>query len=108
MLNCPFFVRQILRLQACSRVQEVGQKIQAGLEAKLSQKEIWDHHAGIVLNEAAISHSYLIMYESFLNAIIRVQDEGTKNILTNLVVMYGIEKIIERADKFYQAGTLTS
>ena len=48
------------------------------------------------------------MYESFLNAIVQVQHEGTKNILTNLVVLYGIEKIIERADKFYQAGTLTS
>lgn len=38
MLNCPFFVRKILRLQACSRVQEVGRKIQSGLAAKLSQK----------------------------------------------------------------------
>lgn len=55
-----------------------------------------------------MSHSYLLMYESFLNAVVQVKDEGVKNVLTNLVVMYGIEKIIERADKFYQAGTLSS
>ena len=92
-LNCPFLIRKILSMQACAKVKEMGEKIQKGVSQKLSQKEVWDHYAGIVLVDAAISHSYLIMYNFFLEAAMKVQDESTKAMLINLLTLYGLEKI---------------
>ena len=68
----------------------MAQKYAKLLGQKLTVKEIEDHHAGILVNEAAIAHTYVIIYDYFLKEVEKVSDQKIKTILTRLLLLYGI------------------
>lgn len=71
-------------------------------------KEIEDHYSGLLINDAAIAHSYVVVYSYFAREVERVADKQVKAVLTKLLLLYGVEKIIERASKFYETATLSA
>lgn len=75
-------------------------------EKKLTIKEIEDYKAGLSINDAAVAHCYVLVYNYFLNAIRKATDPKIKAVLTKMIVLYGIDKILERSAKFYETSTL--
>jgi hypothetical protein len=60
------------------------------LSQKLTAKEIEDHHGGLLLNDAAIAHCYVITYSNFLKSVEAAKDPSTKAVLSKLLLLYGI------------------
>jgi len=58
------------------------------------------------LNDAAVAHSYVVIYGYFLKEVNKITDKNVKAVLTNLLLLYGIDKILERSSKFYETSTL--
>lgn len=106
-LDCPFFIQKVLRMHSCGKLAAFSQKYLELLGQKFTSKEIFDHHGGIAIIDAAIAHSYVLVYSYFLKELQAASDPRLKNVLRKLLLLYGIEKIIERAGKFYETATLT-
>jgi hypothetical protein len=60
-----------------------------------------------LLNDAAVAHSYNLLYSNFLKFIESATDPNIKAVLTKLLLLYGTDKIIERSGKFYETSTIT-
>lgn len=71
------------------------------MSLQFSFREVEDYHAGITLNEAAVAHCYYIIYLNFQKMVNSITDEPLKAVMTKLLILYGIEKIVERAGKFF-------
>lgn len=106
-LDCPFFIQKILRMHSCGKLAAFSQKYVELLGQKLTPKEIFDHHAGISIIDAAIAHSYVLVYSYFLKEQQAAVEPRVKAVLRKLLLLYGIEKITERAGKFYETSTIT-
>jgi hypothetical protein len=106
-LNCPYFIQNILRAHSCSKLKALSKKFGQLISQKLTPKEIEDHHAGILISEAAIAHCYVMVYFYFLKEFEAATDPQVKNVLRKLLVLYGVEKITERAGKFYETATIS-
>jgi hypothetical protein len=94
-------------MHSCGKLAAFSQKYLDLLGQKLTPKEIFDHHGGIALVDAAIAHSYVLVYSYFLKELQATTDPRLKTVLRKLLLLYGIEKITERAGKFYETATLT-
>jgi len=70
-------------------------------EKKLTIKEIEDYKAGLSINDAAVAHCYVLVYNYFLGALRRATDPKIKAVISKMVILYGIDKILERSAKFY-------
>lgn len=53
------------------------------------------------MNEAAVAHCYVTIYDYFFKEVSAITDIRIKAVLTNLLLFYGIDKILERAARFY-------
>lgn len=60
----------------------------------------------MLMGDAAISHMHVVIYTYFLKAVESAVDPKIKSVLTKLLVLYGIEKIIERSSKFFETSTI--
>lgn len=54
-----------------------------------------------------MAHCYVLIYSTFLKVVESITDSKVKAVLTKLLILYGVDKIIERAGKFYETSTLT-
>jgi hypothetical protein len=54
-----------------------------------------------------MAHCYFLLYSNFLKVTESISDKNLKAVMTKLVLLYGIEKIIERSGKFYETATIT-
>ena len=70
-------------------------------EKKLTIKEIEDYKAGLSINDPAVAHCYVLVYNYFLGALRRATDPKIKAVISKMVILYGIDKILERSAKFY-------
>ena len=61
-----------------------------------------------MINDAAIAHSYVVVYSYFAREVEQAADKQVKAVLTKLLLLYGVEKILERASKFYETATLSA
>ena len=57
-------------------------------------QEIENHHVGLLMNDAAIAHIYATIYSLFMKRVETAQNPQVKKVLTQLLVLYGIEKIV--------------
>lgn len=72
-------------------------------------KHSWDQYANIELVDAAIAHSYSWIYQNFLEKInLSTKNEKVRAVLTKLLLVYGLEKILERAQHYFETGTVTA
>lgn len=62
----------------------------------------------MLINDAAIAHSYVVVYSYFAREVEKAADQQVKAVLSKLLLLYGVEKIIERASKFYETSTLSA
>lgn len=61
------------------------------------------------MSETAIAHTYLWIYQNFFRQIyLRTENERVRAVLFKLLVLYGIEKIIDRAQSFFETGVITT
>ena len=75
----------------------------------MSPKDAWDHYAGLELVEAGTAHSYLWMYQNFYEKIyLKTKNERARAVLIKLLLLYGVEKIVERSSSFYEMGVISS
>lgn len=61
-----------------------------------------------MINDAAVAHSYVIVYNYFAREVEKAADKQVKAVLIKLLMLYGVEKIIERASKFYETSTVSA
>jgi acyl-CoA oxidase len=61
------------------------------------------------LVEAGTAHSYLWMYQNFYEKIyLKTKNERARAVLIKLLLLYGVEKIVERSSSFYEMGVISS
>jgi acyl-CoA oxidase len=61
------------------------------------------------LVEAGTAHSYLWMYQNFYEKIyLKTKNERARAVLIKLLLLYGLEKIVERSSSFYEMGVISS
>jgi len=61
----------------------------------------------LILVDAAIAHSYLTVYTYFLQYWSTITVPAVKSVMKKVLILYGIEKIVERSAKFFETQTLT-
>ena len=81
-------------------------KLSQGIKEGLSEKEVWDTYAGISLVEAAIAHTIFTIHGFYLQTVSKIEAASLKTVMTKLCVLWGLEKIIERAGAVYETGIL--
>jgi acyl-CoA oxidase len=101
LLNCPFFVNQLLKTYSCIQVKNMALKLSQGIKEGMSEKEAWDTYAGLSLNDAAIAHSVVTIHTFFLEALMKVECPKVKAVLTKLCLLFGLEKLIDKASRVY-------
>jgi hypothetical protein len=106
-LNCPFFVNHILKLFACVSAKNLSLKVSQGIKEGMSEKQVWDTYAGISLTEGALAHCIFTIHTFFLQRIMKIQADNLKTVMKKLCVLWGIEKILERASQVYVTGIIT-
>ena len=50
----------------------------------------------------------MVVYSYFAREVEKAADQQVKAVLTKLLMLYGVERIIERASKFYETSTLSA
>jgi hypothetical protein len=61
------------------------------------------------LVEAGTAHTYLWIYQNFYEKIyLRTKNEKVRAVLIKLLLLYGVEKIVERSASFYEMGVISS
>lgn len=61
------------------------------------------------LVEAGTAHTYLWIYQNFYEKIyLKTKNEKVRAVLIKLLLLYGLEKIVERSSSFYEMGVITS
>lgn len=96
----------MLILHSCGKIKALSDKFTELLGQKLTAKEIEDHYAGMLMSDAAIAHMHVVIYTYFLKAVESVTDSKIKAVLTKLLLLYGIEKIIDRSAKLFETSTV--
>ena len=96
----------MLILHSCGKIKALSEKFTELLGQKLTAKEIEDHYAGMLMSDAAISHMHVVIYTYFLKAVESAADPKIKAVLTKLLMLYGVEKIIDRSAKFFETSTV--
>ncbi len=83
-------------------MRKAGEKLAKGISEGLSPKDAWDHYAGLELVEAGTAHTYLWIYQNFYEKIyLKTKNERVRAVLIKLLLLYGVEKIVERSSSFY-------
>ena len=85
----------------------MGLKLSQGIKEGLSEKQVWDTYAGITLTEAALAHSIFTIHSFFVERLMKIQSESLQNVMKKLCLLWGVEKLIERASQVYVTGILT-
>jgi acyl-CoA oxidase len=84
----------------------MASKLSEGVKQGMTEKQAWDTFAGISLCEAGIAHSIFTVHTFYINFVQTIQEPNLKTVMTKLCVLYGLEKIIERASRVYESGIL--
>ncbi|CAD8089766.1 unnamed protein product [Paramecium sonneborni] len=105
-LLCPEIIRKLMRLHAAFYVNKVMLKMmeKAG---EFGPKEAWNKHVGVSITEASIAHTYYWTFKTFLDTLIKVQDENIRSVLSNLCCLYGLQRIIDWPIGYFEGGFLT-
>lgn len=104
----PENLRRIFLYHSCEALKKIATKMSEGIADGMNPKELWDTKAGLDLTESSVSHTYFWIYEAFQARIYTSgQNEKVRNVLTRLLLLYGVDKILLRAHRFVQYGTVT-
>lgn len=95
-------------MHSCGKLSAFSQRFLELSSKKIPIEDIFNLHAGILINDAAVAHCYVVAYSYFLKEFQAATDAKLKTVLRKLLILYGIEKITERAGKFYETSTITS
>ena len=105
----PEAIRKVLMYHSCESVKKAAAKLTNGISEGTNPKEVWDTQAGLALTEASTAHTYFWIYENFFMRIYNsTNNEKLRKSLRNLLLLYGIDKIIDRANHYFESGTITS
>ncbi len=108
-LRNPELVIKIFESWSCYRIQRAAEKLAEGTSQGLHPKEAWNEHAGIELVEAALAFGHQWTLKSFLEGIQKyTNDAKVREVLVRLMLLYGMDRIIEKASSFYEAQVITS
>ncbi|CAD8156667.1 unnamed protein product [Paramecium octaurelia] len=97
-----------LRYNVAFNVANAGQKLQTLMGDKgLTFKEATDKHLGILLQEIAHTQSNYWTYRTFLEEVNALTDPNIKSALTQLCLLYGLNKILEQQGQLFEYGVLS-
>lgn len=82
-------------------------KLSQGIKEGMSEKEAWDTYAGLSLTDAAIAHSAVTIHSFFLEALKKVECPKVKAVLTKLCLLFGLEKLLDKASRVYETGVIS-
>lgn len=64
---------------------------------------------GLDLVESGMSHTYFWIFDNFLTKVkVGISNESLKKVLMNLLLLYGVDKILLRSAQFYSTGVITA
>ncbi|KAM3131284.1 hypothetical protein pb186bvf_016602 [Paramecium bursaria] len=101
-LMCPETVRRILRQNAAFKVFKAASHLQTKA-GEVGPKEAWNSHCGILLTEASIAHTHYWTIKNFLDVLMKYADENIKQVLSNLCCLYGIQRIIDHPQGYFES-----
>jgi hypothetical protein len=80
-----------------------------GISQGMTDKEAWDYYAGIELVECGMSYPIYWSYQNFFEKIYaHTKQEKNRSVLFKLLLLYGLEKIIEKSALMFDSGVITS
>lgn len=68
-LSCPYFIQKIFQAHSCGKIQAMGEKVSLLMGQNISLLDITNHHAGIIIVDAAVAHAYVLNYDYFLKGV---------------------------------------
>ena len=92
----PEELHRLLIRNALHWIYSAGNLIITEMGSGLSMKQIWDKKAGIVLVDAARSHTQLFAFECFYEGLGKVRDIELKKSLGRLLSLFAVHVILER------------
>lgn len=106
--NCPEIIRHIFMNHAYFKIVAANNRLMDGVGQGLSPKQAWDHHAGILLTEAAAAFTYMWIFKTFMLGVMSINNETVKSVLNKVLCLYGITKILDNASGYYEGKVLDS
>jgi hypothetical protein len=93
---------------SCYSIKRAGIKLQSSIDKGENPQSAWDGHVGMDLKEAGMAHAYFWLFENFQTKILTAtKNEKVRQVLTRLLLLYGIEKILSRSGNYFSTGVLT-
>jgi acyl-CoA oxidase len=90
-------------------VKRAGLRMQRGVERGMSPKASWDEHSQLELVDAATAHGYNIILKYNYGKICELcRDERLKEVLTDLLRLYALERISEYSLSFFETKVLSA
>ena len=68
---------------------------------------MWDCYAGITLTETALAHTVFTIHSFYLEKVMKIQPENLKAVMKKLCILWGVEKLLERASQVFVTGVIT-
>lgn len=107
--SCPEVIRRILMHHAYFKINAASEHLIQGVTNEgLTPKQSWDQHAGIMLTEASTAFIYNWIYKTFMEGVLRLNNESVRSVMLKLLCLYGIDKILDNAGGFFQGKILDS
>jgi acyl-CoA oxidase len=79
-----------------------------GITTGLTPKQSWDQHAGLMLAEASTAFIYSWIFKTFMEGVMRINNEALRTVMNRLLGLYGVTKILDNAAGFYEGKILDS
>ena len=65
-LDCPYFIQKILRMHSCGKLSAFSQRFLELSAKKTPSEDIFTFRGGILINDVAVAHCYVLAYSYFL------------------------------------------
>ena len=93
---------------AYHKISQANERLIQGMTEGLTPKQSWDQFAGLALVESAAAFIYFWIFTTFMQEVIKINNESVKHVMMKVLCLYGINKILDNAAGYYEGKILAS